>query len=262
MDATESARWLRIRRRVAAPRLRLICFPYAGAGATVYHGWPDELPAHVEVAAVQLPARQDRVADPPVTRVEDIVDRVAAAMAALPPAPRTAFFGHSFGAVLAFELARRQQRAGAAPAALVVAGRRAPHLPSPSAPAWNLPDDEFFAVLNSRYGTSMAMLRDRDLMELALPSLRADFEALDHYRYAAGDPLRVPITVLRGTRDPRQSASDADAWTEVAAPTHRPVTIHELDAEHFFVDTHRLWVIDRVAEALARAAAPGAPGSR
>lgn len=250
MDAFEAARWLRVRRRVAAPRVRLVCFPYAGAGAPVFHAWPDDLPAHVEVAAVQLPARQDRVADPPATRVETIVDEVIAALATLPAAP-LALFGHSFGSLLAFELARRQNGQGASPVALIVGGRRAPHLPSPSPPAWNLPDEQFLTALNERYGTPWTMLRDRELMELALPPLRADFEALDTYVHVAGEPLDVPVTVLRGLRDPRHSAREATAWAEL---TRRPLTLHELDAEHFFVDTHRLWVIDRVAEALGRAA--------
>lgn len=114
MTPTESARWLRARRPVPAPHVRLICLPYAGGATTVYHHFPDGLRADVEVRSAQLPARQERIGEPGLTRVTAIVERLASALEALEPAP-VALYGHSFGAIVAFELARRLEQSGNPP---------------------------------------------------------------------------------------------------------------------------------------------------
>jgi medium-chain acyl-[acyl-carrier-protein] hydrolase len=224
-----------------------VCFPYAGAGSTVFHAWPQGSPENVEIYAAQLPGRQDRLQHAPVTRVRTIVERVAGELSRL-PAMSTILYGHSFGGILAYEIARCLQVASAAPAALVIGARRAPHLPPAHTPIHQLPEADFLDAIHLRFGTPLAVLRS-EVMALALRSLRSDFEALETYAHVPGAPLESPVTVLRGRHDTSVSAGDAAAWQEVA---RGPIALHEIGAGHFFVDTHRAWVLERVFAAPAK----------
>ncbi len=252
MSPEEVARWLRSRRPLARPRVRLLCLPYAGGGATIFHTWSDRLPADIEVRAAQLPGRQDRLAEPGLTSVSSILEQLNTALAALPPAPLV-IYGHSFGAILALELARRLRATSLAARALVVGARRAPQLTSSAREMYQLPDLAFKQELHRRYGTSWTLLQDAELMRLSLPSLRADFAALDTYRYVPGEPLDIPITVLRARQDASMSAEEAAAWRE---QTSKLTTIHEVDAGHLFMDTQGPWVLSRVSAVISSLAEP------
>lgn len=242
MSDPELDRWLRVPVPRPGHRVRLVCFAYAGGGATVFGPYARMLPETVEVCAVQLPGRQDRLAEAPLRRVGAIVDEVARALARLEPAP-TALFGHSFGALLAFELARRLR--AEPPVALIVAARRAPQLPTLHR-AHALDDRALADAMHEHYGTPRELLENAELMSLILPSLRADLEAIETYEHEAAPPLEVPLTVLAGRRD-RVSADEVRAWGE-----HTSASFEErwVDAAHFFVDTHRDWVRERVCAAL------------
>lgn len=239
-------RWLRARRPLARPRLRLVCLPYAGGGATIYHHWPDGLPADVEVRAVQLPGRQDLWNEPPHKSVAAVVQGLVGALAALPPAPLV-IYGHSFGAVVGFELTVALSAAGLSPRAFIAAARGAAHRPSRLPAIHALPEPAFKEALAARYNMSRALLADAELMALALPALRADFTALETYRFSPGQPLAVPLHALHGRQDELVAAEDIAAWREL---TTGPSALHEVDAGHFFVDTHRPWVLARVADVL------------
>jgi surfactin synthase thioesterase subunit len=228
--------------------MRLLCAPYAGGAASLFQAWPHGLPSDVEIRAVQLPARQERLREPPLTRISRVVDHVRSALDALSPLP-TVLFGHSFGSIVAFELARSLHAAGSPPVSVVVGARRAPHLPRVHADIHHLSDREFSEALHRHYGTPLSVLSDSDLMSLALPSLRADFEVLETYHCAEGAPLTIPFTVLRGRRDVSVPGPDAAAWGHVA----ETIVHKEIDAGHFFIDTHRPWVLTCVAEVLAAA---------
>ena len=231
-------RWLHPVHAPPSPQRRLVCVPYAGGSATVFHGWkpsPD-----LEVRAVQLPGRQDRFGEPPVACVGQAVDAIESALGGLPRLP-IALYGHSFGGVVAFELARRLAALGEPPVALVVGGCAAPHVPRRDPPIAQLADDALLEIVHARYGTPRAVLGDEELMSLALPPLRADLAALERYAHRPGTALDVPITVLRGLRDPTAHADDYVAWQEL---TTRPVARADLDAGHLFVDSHRAWVQD------------------
>src|SRR5690606_21024414 len=134
-------------------RLRLFCFPFGGAGASVFRPWPAGLPAWMEVNAVQLPGREMRVREQPLVRVADAVDGVFAAIGRRgPPHKPFALFGHSLGAFVAYELARRLTAAGNPPAHLVVSGQRPPDQPDFYPPVSHLNDDDFIATVVERYG--------------------------------------------------------------------------------------------------------------
>lgn len=258
MSVANTDRWLRARRPLARPRVRLLCLPYAGGGATIYHHWPDGhhwpaghhwpegLPADVEVRAVQLPGRQDLWNEPPHQSVSSLVQGLVQALAALPTAPLV-IYGHSFGTLLGFELSLALAAAGTPPRALIAAARGAPNRPARLPAIHTLPDPAFKEELAARYGMSRVLLADAELMALVMPSLRADFTALETYRYAPDQKLAVPLHVLHGQKDKLVHPEDIAAWREL---TTGPSTLHELDAGHFFVDTHRAWVLARVAEVL------------
>jgi surfactin synthase thioesterase subunit len=249
MTASEAALWLPARRRLEAPRVRVLCLPYAGGSATIYRAWSAGLPSDVEVRPVQLPARQDRRHETPLTRVDAIVTPLVAAIEALPPAP-TAIFGHSFGGLVAYELARRLSAAGTPPLALVVGARHAPHLPPLAPPIHALATEAFVETLHRRYGTAWTLLRDPELMALALPSLRADFAAYESYEHNAGPRLATPITVLHGLQDRTLTREHAEAWGDL---TTAGAAVQSIDAGHFFVDTHREWVLAQVRQTLLAA---------
>ncbi|MCG8416710.1 MAG: alpha/beta fold hydrolase [Proteobacteria bacterium] len=227
--------------------MRLLCLPYGGGGASIFHRWPDGLPDDIEVCPVQLPARHNRLNEPGLTSVSAIVARVAIALEQLVPAP-VALYGHSFGALLAFELTRRLEQANSPPVHLIVAGRSAPQLASTRPPIAHLPDMAFCQALQERYGAGQMLSKSVELREIALPSLRADLAANEAYRYTDSTPLTTPMTALGSRQDRSVTAEALMAWR---ATTRGAYTEHWIDAGHFFVDTHRAWVLERVTEALA-----------
>lgn len=244
----EADKWLYTARPLAAPRVRVVCLPYAGGGATIFHAW-DKLATDIEVCAVQLPARQQRLKEPGITSVSTIVERLVEALASRPAAP-LALYGHSFGALVAFELSRRLSAKGSPPIALVVGARGAPQLPLPCAPIHGLSRDAFVQEIHDRYGTPLEVLQDPELSELILPPLRADMTALERYVFAPGSKLDVPITALRGTLDGAIGPAMMQSWADV---TTHPLALREVHAGHFFVDTHRAWVQEKLVSAIAAA---------
>jgi surfactin synthase thioesterase subunit len=224
-----------------SPRLRLVCLPYAGGAAALYRHWRAALPATIEVCAVELAGRGVRIEEPPVGDVTRVCDEIAAAIDQLPGDVPLAVFGHSMGARLAFEMARRFDGrvahlfASASPAP----GLRR-HRPGHAhlRPVSELTDDDFKQRLRYLGGTPPKVLANDDLMARVLPVLRADFSLIEQYRVEPGLRISAPLTVFTGAGDRGLTASDAvvAAWRERTAARSR---IIELDAGHFFLDTHR-----------------------
>lgn len=220
--------------------VRLFCLPYAGSGASAYRRWQNAFDDHVEVAAVQLPGRENRLLEDPVIDPEAIAAAVIDAVAdgaaeSVDESDPFAFYGHSLGARLAFEVTRSLRRAGA-PLPLVVfaAAVRAPHLstPGPFDGLSEVDDDALIDRLAAGGGLPAAVLAERELLELLLPALRSDFRWLDSYRYLPDDPLDVPIVGLAGRRDHAVTVDQVDAWAE---HTRAGFTRHVLDGGHFFL---------------------------
>jgi surfactin synthase thioesterase subunit len=202
----------------------------------------------VEVCAAQLPARQDRLSDSAVTEVGILVARLLEAMEALPFMP-TAFYGHSFGGLLAYELCRALEERGTKPTGLIVGARRGPQVAPPRS-LTGLSDEAFIRALDEVYGTPLASLsRNEELLSLVMPSLRGDFGAMDGYRHVPGRLLETAVTVLVGLKDRRCASEGGRSWSAVTA---RPPSIYTVDAEHLFVDSHADWVCERVKQALAQ----------
>ncbi|WP_129843213.1 alpha/beta fold hydrolase [Streptomyces sp. RFCAC02] len=230
-------------------RVRLICLPHAGGSASFFFPFSQDLARSADVLAVQYPGRQDRLEEPPVASVPELADALTEAL--LPYADRPlAFFGHSMGAALAFEIARRFERdKGLVAAALIVSGRRAPG--THRAEALHLRDDDaIVAEITSLAGTDSRVLGDKELLRLVLPAIRADYRAIETYVYTPGPPLSCPVHVLTGTDDPKVGAAEAEAWRDATAG---PFTLRRYDGGHFFVSRHRQEVV-RVIEGLLAAA--------
>lgn len=219
-----------------AARMRLFCFSYAGGGAAVFRPWALTMPADVEVAAVLLPGRESRLREPPMRSMSELL---AALIPALEPQLDRpfAFFGHSMGSLVAFEVARAlQRRGGPAPRRLLVSGRRAPHLPEREPPIHQLDDDAFIAEIQRRYnGIPPELLQYPELLELLLPALRADMSVIETHRpHDDGQPpvpFNGPISVFGGRDDTRATRQELEGWN---AHTPEPLVLRQFGGGHFY----------------------------
>lgn len=242
--------WLHI----AAPRprasLRLFCFPYSGGGAAIYHTWGELLPPEIELCAVRLPGREGRYAEPPLRRLDALLPLLLDGL--LPSMERRfAFFGHSLGALIAFELTRSLRRAQRElPAHLFVSGRRAPDAAERrpgEAPLHTLPDAELIGELRQLEGTPDEVLATPELLELVLPTIRADFELGETYAYRAEPPLGCPITAMGGDADVDVTPEDLARWR---AHTAGPFVKAVLPGGHFFLHTQHRELLAAMSVAL------------
>ena len=216
-------------------RIQLFCFPYAGAGTAPFAPWQRALP-EVAVRPVRLPGREGRLAEPAFTSVHPLVERAAEGLAP-ELEPPFAFFGHSMGALVAFELARRLRRLGRpGPRLVVVSAQPAPHFPPPRPPIYDLPEDEFLAAVERFGGTPRAVLDDPELLSLLVSTLRADLSITDTYEFTPEPPLECPIAMFGGRDDPLVDVEEMAAWRE---HTTRPDGLRLLDGGHFFVHEQR-----------------------
>ncbi|MFL6136591.1 MAG: thioesterase II family protein [Frankiaceae bacterium] len=211
-------------------RPALLCLPHAGASAAWYAAWRRSLDDCVDVVPVELPGRGRRHREPPSTSVPELVDSVRCAAHDRADGP-VILYGHSLGALLAYELAHDLAAAGRPPALLVVSGRNAPSRVSERPPVHHLPDDELVEAIGDYAGTPREVLADRQLLDPFLPQLRADLRAAETYRYRARDPLAVPLLVLQGRDDLLVSADGVRAWRE---ETVRECDVVWCTGGHFF----------------------------
>jgi medium-chain acyl-[acyl-carrier-protein] hydrolase len=208
-----------------------------------------ELAPSFDVRAVQLPGRENRLREPAHTRLTDLIDELVDALREYLDVP-FALFGHSMGALLAFELTRRlRAEAMPAPVRLFVAGHRAPQLPSRHPRLAHLPDAEFIDAVGARYGgVPEEVLRHADLMALLLPCLRADMALIEGYAYEADDPLPCPISVYGGVDDVVTTEAELEAWR---GQTRADCTLTRFPGGHFFVRSARPALVSAVSRDLA-----------
>jgi surfactin synthase thioesterase subunit len=215
--------------------LRLFCFPYTGGGAIVFRSWREFLPAQIEVCPVEIPGRGTRLMEIPFTQLKPLIEALAPALVPYLNKP-FALFGHSMGALIAFEVARKlSQEYGRSPVHLFVSGRGGPHIPERS-PIHHLSDSEFIEGLRSLNGTSTEVLDNHELMQLLIPTLRADFTMAETYVFTPGTPLDCPITAFGGLQDPEAKPKDIITWRQY---TSDAFSSHMLTGDHFFINTAR-----------------------
>lgn len=283
-------RWhgMTVRLKSLSPRpmatLRLLCIPFAGAGASAFRGWAEGLPPHVEPFAVQLPGREDRMREAAATRWAPVFASLCAQVRGLHAQP-TAIFGHSLGAVLGLDLARWMERSGAPPVHLFVSARAAPGSHGAAPVAWSMrdaaesmrdaagstreaagskpgaagptqaatgPGDDaaLLSALERRFGALPASLSHPEIRESVLPVLRADLALLaDHPGNGSPSPppLQCPVTVFHGTRDPSTDAGSLAGWRR---ETSGAFDCLAFDGGHYFLDTHRAELLQAITTRL------------
>jgi medium-chain acyl-[acyl-carrier-protein] hydrolase len=228
--------------------LRVLCFPFAGGGTSIFRTWPDALPANVELLAVELPGRDTRFKEQPISRLAPLVTALANAVAPLLQAP-FAIYGHSLGALVGFSFARElRRRALRPPVHLFVSGRRAPQLREPS-PMHHLPDPEFLAALRRLGGIPDAVFQATELMAVYLPILRADVTVSEAEPVVPEEPLACPITALGGLTDERASVDELDAWRVQTSAAFERETF---PGGHFFLQSARTAFLGSLSRRLAR----------
>jgi medium-chain acyl-[acyl-carrier-protein] hydrolase len=233
-------------------RVRLFCFPYAGGTAHIFREWPEGLPKSVQVCTANLPGRGSRIREQPFGDIHELVERVGREIRPFLDMP-FAFFGHSMGAMISFELTRYLRRElGVQPLQLFVSGRRAPQLPVTEPTSYDMPEEVFKEKLRTLNGTPAEVLEHPELMELMLPLLRADFSVVETYDYREEPPLDVPITVFGGLQDHKVGRDVLVPWRE---QTTANVTVRMLPGDHFFLNTVRPTLLGLLSKELERLAA-------
>ncbi|MET9888358.1 alpha/beta fold hydrolase [Streptomyces sp. NPDC006430] len=239
--------WIRRFRPTPDAPHRLVCFPHAGGAATFYFPMAHALAPDAEVLAVQYPGRQDRRGEPCIEDIGTLADRATEALLEWADRPLT-LFGHSMGALVAFEVARRLEDRGRGPAGLVVSGMRAPsRLRIGSGRAETT--EELLAGIMRLQGTDAAVLDTPELVDMILPALRSDYRAARSYRWSPRPPLSAPVLALTGTEDPHVTADEADAWRE---HTVGPFSLAVFSGGHFFLTAHADRVRQTVSDYIAR----------
>ncbi|HYH98719.1 acyltransferase domain-containing protein, partial [Hyalangium sp.] len=251
------SRWIpRLNARGAEARVRLLCFPFGGAGTLAYHGWSASAPAELEICPVQLPGREERLDEVSFGDMGALLDELERAVAPVLDKP-FAIFGASMGAFVSFELARRLRlRLGVQPVRLFVAAMYAPHRPCPA----TLKDMMGCA---SRAGTSEedrirlrdmgiipeALLKEPGLLELLLPTLQKDLSLISRYTYVDSKPLDCPISAFAGHADPFVSAEEMSLWFR---HTHGDFTLRRVSGGHLFLKPQKENLLRAVVQDLAR----------
>ena len=249
IERARSDSWIFGRRPNPEAGLRLFCFPYAGSSAAVFRTWADDLPASVDVCPVQYPGHGTRLMEPSYTRLSPLVEALVPALEPLMDRP-FAFFGHSLGAIVSFELARElRRRLGLLPVCLFVSAGRAPQAPSRHQPIHSLADADFLEEMRRLNGTPSEILASAELMRILLPILRADFTVGETYVYSPEPPLACRIVSMGGEQDPRVSRGDLEAWR---AQTSAGFTLRTFPGDHFFLNTDRRRLLQFLSDELNR----------
>ncbi|MEU1284235.1 thioesterase domain-containing protein [Kitasatospora sp. NPDC005856] len=215
---------------------RLFAFPFAGSGAAVYRPWTVHLPSTVELRAVQLPGRQDRIAEPAEHDLAELVGRLADEIEPLLTERPFAFFGHSMGALLAVELTRELRRRGAPqPLALGLSGWPNPRGGLPRESYEGLSDEQFLDRVTRLGGIPDEVLAAPELLDLVLPTLRADFTVVESHVYREQEPFDLPVSVFGGTGDPFTVAGGLADWQY---ETSSATTVRQYPGRHFYLLQH------------------------
>lgn len=227
-------KWLLFPRPNPAATLRLFCFHYAGGSAQAFHDWPGRLSPSVEMGAIQLPGRGHRLSEPHIRRLAPLSRVVAQELLPYLDKPFV-FFGHSLGALLCFETARSLRRENRRqPTHLFVSATEAPHRRSPGGPLSGLPKSALIKKLHEFNGTPVEVLQHDELLDLMLPTIRADFELCETYEYHPEPPLECSMTIYGGLEDREVEADRLAAWSEM---TVGACEVRMFPGGHFYLNS-------------------------
>lgn len=224
--------------------MRLFCFPYAGGGASYFFTWPENLPSTIEVCAVQLPGRENRAREAPFTQLSTLIPTLANALFPYLDKP-FAFFGHSMGALICFELVRHLRKQYALnPLQLFVSAYHAPQLLLETPSLHVSSQEELIEKLRRFHGTPEDVLQSEELMQFILPTLQADFTLCESYRYTDDDPLSIPFSVFGGLQDDTVSYDALQSWR---AQTRDRCLVRLLPGNHFFLHAFKTLLLQSIS---------------
>lgn len=246
---SEGEIWFHTHHKLSDARVRLFCFPYAGGSATAFHSWFRQLaPCKIEVWPVQFPGREERLMQPLFTAIPSLIEALLPTILPYLDVP-FAFFGHSVGALIAFELVRALRKANVPlPIHLFASARNAPQIPVAETEVYKLPDKAFIQHLQARYnGIPRVILNEPELMEIYLRILRADFSMVGTYIYQPEEPIACPITAFGGLSDKIVTYEYLRAWEEQTSCTFK---LRMLPGDHFFLRSESAQMLQIVVEDL------------
>jgi medium-chain acyl-[acyl-carrier-protein] hydrolase len=233
IQRTHGTKWFNSLTCPTSEGFRLFVFPYAGGGTAAFRGWRDRLPSWISLQVVQLPGRESRFSEPPVSRGAEIVEPVAEAIARMDNVP-FALFGHSMGAILAFEVARemRRRKYRVAPSALIISARSAPQLRNRTPSLAHLNGVNLIRQVMELYGgIPPQVLADPELIELMVRVIKADLQIVENYQYSPESPIECPIIAFGGSDDPWVPEHDLNAWHQ---QTTGSFALHTYPGGHFY----------------------------
>ncbi|NEP09470.1 MAG: thioesterase [Symploca sp. SIO2C1] len=239
--------WIKCPQPNPQANLRLFCLPYAGGGASIFHLWHRELPSNVELCPIELPGRENRIKEKPIDNLEILTEKLVEVLLQHLDKP-FALFGHSMGALIVYELARKLQQKNVSPAYLFVSGRQAPNEPEFYPPFYFLPDAEFIERLTKIYpNIPDAVLKEEELMQLFLPVLRADMTLAQTYSSSQVEPLDCPIFALGSLEDEEASYERLVSWREY---TRSSFSVQTFPGGHFYLNENRQPLLQFISQTL------------
>jgi medium-chain acyl-[acyl-carrier-protein] hydrolase len=222
--------------------MRLFLFPYAGGAPTAFNKWPAEFPNSIETHIVHYPGRGSRFNEAPIKAIDVLVEEINHDIQPLLDKPFI-FFGHSMGSILAFELSRQLKLQ---PQILFVSACGAPQLPNPNPSIHSLPDSEFIKSLQEFNGLPADAMKNPELMQLLLPTLRADFEAFENYKYLSSEhQLNCPVIALGGSDDIHVGRDRLEGWAHHTSSSFKS---HYFSGDHFFINAARQLVTATITD--------------
>ncbi|CAH9060153.1 Linear gramicidin dehydrogenase LgrE [Pseudoalteromonas holothuriae] len=225
---------------------KLLCFPYAGGGVSIFNGWAQSL-SDVEVNIIQAPGRGSHFAAAPLANMEKLIDELFIHISTLLEGPYL-IFGHSLGSRVGFEVARKAISLGLpAPIHFFASGSGGPDQGCFKKPIHALPQAEFFDEIKSMAGTPKQILENKELMIMLEPLLRADFKISEQYKYLGSEKIISPVSILYGMEDDIE-LDRVKSWARYF-DSHE---LHAFEGGHFFIDTHQSQVLDIVRSAISR----------
>ncbi|WP_340558733.1 thioesterase II family protein [Streptomyces sp. GSL17-111] len=241
-------RWLRRFEPAPEGATRLLALPHAGGSAPYFLPLARALAPELDVVCAQYPGRQDRYREALLDNVEAFVDGLFEALTSEPAGPLV-LFGHSMGAILAYELGLRIERQGGADLLGVIAsGRRSPTRHRADDAVHLRDDDGIIAEIRELNGTDPGVLNDDELLRMVLPALRTDYRAVETYRHRPEERLRAPLSVLTGESDPHVTQEEARAWQELTDGDFR---YQSFPGGHFYLGTQQAAVTEAIRRSIA-----------
>ncbi len=223
--------------------IRLFCFPFAGKGSSIFHKWKSLTHHSIHVVPIQYPGRESKLKDRPFTEMSSMLKYVINEYRPLFHPPFV-FYGHSMGALVAYEVSRELRRQNLPlPDHLFVSGRQAPHICERDQLLHLLPDREFQLEIQKKQGTPDEVFTHPELLQIVLPILRADFTLCETYLYQEEDPCPYPITAFGGLEDPFVSPHDLQEWKQHTA---NYFFSKFYPGDHFFIIPHELEIVKEI----------------